>query len=360
MVLAKRQRPYVPVWNYAKVPRVSLPPAENARLLSVYMRPWTLNPSDATTQTPLLSRLNVVSSTPQHSVAKVTVASKDDAENAGSAQSDPPNSSGERADAAKADQYVGGAPCVQKRRRLSSKTRGAMTASMSQEERSYAKSWAQYIHGNVVSKTNQRYITNLLTATAARVVEEPGDSSEDSDDFNYDHIGRPAGNMDLIQRTLDGISCRSNDNGVEAIGRYATVIELGRNVWQSPPLTAAEAAPAKEQFFDDGSFPPVAEVLKAAQEAVKNEDERPTPFNGRTRPLAQYTQTDLAQRFNDWFKKIATEGETPNKEQLAVLKVRSSAPPLRVVLFVLPRTRGGSRGPKAPRALPVAPLMKKL
>ena len=56
----RRSRPYVPVWNYAKVPRVSLSPEENARLLCVYMRPWTLNPADATEQTPLLSRLGMV------------------------------------------------------------------------------------------------------------------------------------------------------------------------------------------------------------------------------------------------------------------------------------------------------------
>ena len=56
----RRARPYVPVWNYAKVPRVTLSPEENARLLCVYMRPWTLNPADATEQTPLLSRLGMV------------------------------------------------------------------------------------------------------------------------------------------------------------------------------------------------------------------------------------------------------------------------------------------------------------
>ena len=55
----RRHRPYVPVWSFAKVPRATLSPEENARLLSVYMRPWTLNPADATEHTPLLSRLRV-------------------------------------------------------------------------------------------------------------------------------------------------------------------------------------------------------------------------------------------------------------------------------------------------------------
>ena len=72
----------------------------------------------------------------------------------------------------------------------------------------------KYIDGNVVSRTNQRYITNLLSATAARVVEDPGDSSEDSDDFCYDHLGRPAGDMDLIKKALDGISSREMEHGI--------------------------------------------------------------------------------------------------------------------------------------------------
>ena len=166
---------------------------------------------------------------------------------------------------------------------------------------------------------NQRFITNLLTGAAARVVEEPGDSSGDSDDFEYTHLGRLAGSMDLIQQTLNGISSRSEDNGVEAIGRHAAVIQMGRDVWQSAPLTAAEKAAVQEKFFDDGSFPPAAEVLKAAREAVKNEEERPAPFDGRTAASARYVKVDYAKLFDEWFAKLHTEQETPNAEQRAVL-----------------------------------------
>ena len=52
-----RSRPRVPVWSYAKVPRSgNLSLGEHGRLLSVYMRAWTLNPHDATETAPLLSR----------------------------------------------------------------------------------------------------------------------------------------------------------------------------------------------------------------------------------------------------------------------------------------------------------------
>ena len=257
----------------------------------------------------------------------------------GSAQQRPQTPDGKSVENADAQLNVQCSEGAQKRRRCSSKTKLELVACVQKEERSYARSWAQYIHGNVATQTSKRFITNLLTATAARVVEEPGDSSDDSDDFDYDPTGRPAGNMDLIRQTLNGISCRSDENGVEAIGRYATVIQLGRNLWQSPPLTPVEAEAATERFFDDGSLPPVAEVLKAAQEAFKNEEERPRPFNGSTQAWAQYRHTDLAHTFNDWFARIGAEEETPNTEQLAaVLQVLSRAVST-VVLFLMAMCR---------------------
>ena len=52
-----RPRPYLPTWSFAKVPRLQFSPEENARLLSVYMRPWTLRESESTRHNPLLSLL---------------------------------------------------------------------------------------------------------------------------------------------------------------------------------------------------------------------------------------------------------------------------------------------------------------
>ena len=51
----RRSRPHVPVWSYVKVPKWNFSPNENGRLLNVYMRPWTLNPADATADNVLLS-----------------------------------------------------------------------------------------------------------------------------------------------------------------------------------------------------------------------------------------------------------------------------------------------------------------
>ena len=53
----KRKRPHLPTWSFAKVPRLQFSPEENARLLSVYMRAWTLRESESTQYNPLLSLL---------------------------------------------------------------------------------------------------------------------------------------------------------------------------------------------------------------------------------------------------------------------------------------------------------------
>ena len=52
-----RPRPYLPTWSFAKVPRLQFSPEENARLLSIYMRPWTLRESESTRYNPQLSLL---------------------------------------------------------------------------------------------------------------------------------------------------------------------------------------------------------------------------------------------------------------------------------------------------------------
>ena len=44
----RRNRLHIPCWSFAKVPRSAFSPEENARLLSVYMRPWKLHKEHAT------------------------------------------------------------------------------------------------------------------------------------------------------------------------------------------------------------------------------------------------------------------------------------------------------------------------
>ena len=60
-VWERRPRPHVPVWSFAKVPKTNISPEENARMLCVYMRPWTLHAKYVSTDVPLLSQMRRVS-----------------------------------------------------------------------------------------------------------------------------------------------------------------------------------------------------------------------------------------------------------------------------------------------------------
>ena len=59
--------------------------------------------------------------------------------------------------------------------------------------------------------------------------------------------------------------------------------------------------------------------MKAAREVVRDEAERPAPWDGRTTPSAQYSNIDYAKLLHDWFLQLEAEEEPPNTEQLAVL-----------------------------------------
>ena len=101
----------------------------------------------------------------------------------------------------------------------------------------------------MVSETSRKFITNLLAATAARVVEEPGDSSEDSDDFEFDDRKHRAGSLDLIHQTLAGIANRSLDEGALGFGEHATTNRLGKALWQSAALDAEEEKACEGAFL---------------------------------------------------------------------------------------------------------------
>ena len=105
-------------------------------------------------------------------------------------------------------------------------------------------------------------------ATAARVVEGSDSDDSSSEDFEYDHKGNAPGSMELIHDTLAGIAARTEDEGAEGLGKHATIIRLGKGLWQSPALSSWGTARAKEEFFDDGRFPAPREALQAAAQAV--------------------------------------------------------------------------------------------
>ena len=104
------------------------------------------------------------------------------------------------------------------------------------------------------------------------------------------------------------------------MGRHASTIRLGRNIWQSALLEADVAQLIEERFFDDGSFPAIKEVKAAVASMKSPVEELPAPFQGNTLPSAFLTVVDYGHRISAWMEQVQREEEAPTCEQLAILE----------------------------------------
>ena len=86
-----------------------------------------------------------------------------------------------------------------------------------------------------------------------------------------------------------------------------------------PPAGADVTRLLKEQFYDDGSFPPLKGVKQALATAKNPHEERPAPFQGKTLPFAALTVVTYGQRLASWFDALEREAEALTTEHLAVL-----------------------------------------
>ena len=71
-----------------------------------------------------------------------------------------------------------------------------------------ALAWQKYVADGVVSHLSKRYITNLMSATAARLADDPVAGDDGTDDEPCDRLEGHAGTLTLIAQTLRG-SCKS-------------------------------------------------------------------------------------------------------------------------------------------------------
>jgi hypothetical protein len=77
----------------------------------------------------------------------------------------------------------------------------------------------------------------------------------------------------------------------------------------------------RERFFDDGSFPPLAEVCSAVAKAKKKpEEQRPAPFANKTQPYVHLSVVNYGKRLCTWLHNVMLEAEAPTTEQLGVLR----------------------------------------
>ena len=118
-------------------------------------------------------------------------------------------------------------------------------------------------------------------ASAARTAAKSDSEDSESDDgITYDRSQRDIGNLDLVQKTLQGIVSHEEDEKQDCFRIHAASINLGRSLWQSPELTAEETSNITCQ---SETYPVSADEAKAAvQQLMKNQNiERTAPFRGQ-------------------------------------------------------------------------------
>jgi hypothetical protein len=178
----------------------------------------------------------------------------------------------------------------------------------------------RYIDGNVVSQASRQHISNLMSATAARLVEKAEDIDSESEEDVTDQRKGHAGSMSVVRKTLQGIASHDTEEGRVSFGRHDACIQMGRELWSTQELTPEQRAQTHEVFFADGSFPEAKEALEAASASTKLENQRPAPFAERTQPYAGLSVEGYGERINTWFETIGAEEEPPTHEQMRALR----------------------------------------
>jgi len=207
-----------------------------------------------------------------------------------------------------------------KRRRIGKQT-PTSTSNVGATYYSYACSWNTYTDGHVVSETSRRYITNLLAATASVKTDDIQDSSEDSDEEEWQAAaGSQKITMNLVQRTLNGIAAHSAEDGSRGFGRHANIIRMGRALWQTPPLDSSQAHGITERTFDDGSLPSSEDSKRAFTSVKQNQESRPVPFQGKTLPYCSLSTTNYGSRLDNWFAALQEEEMKPAVEDIDILR----------------------------------------
>ena len=289
----------VPYFARTKLPRAGHGSEENARLCNVFWRPWTLchhftRPPHVPHITQLalpMSSWSGDSLSPSHvdrqsrldagvegsqQTAVIAQAASDLSRSGDSlSMSHADRQSRLHADVGGSQQTAANAPAESdvsmpsvKRRRLQGK--------QDPEERqgSHAKSWAEYIRGNVLSNHAARLITNFLTATMARsAVEARHDESESEEDIDYDddeHQYQPA--LDTVHAIINSnleVSAKATERTAAFAQQQQRSIDIGRAIWSTERTTTSRSS-----FETGGNIrtDKVAEYTKAARKAGQAEE----------------------------------------------------------------------------------------
>ena len=375
-VLVRNPRPMVPVFQHSKLPRPNRSSEENARLCSVYFRPWTLHAGHAmlphvphllqlamypqplsstattTVTEPRLAEPEVIGDTAPESKLQKTentdVRSEPPAEDALSdtqvrrritrktsvlmqtpAEIAQPSQchattatkrrvtkkSSERAPMTSGETAHALKPTDPITEPIDMKKRQPVTKAL---EPTWSSSWAQYIRGNVVSQHDAQLITNFLTATLARTAGDD-DSSDEEAEAPGEFEGEPiCTSLEAVHAVIRGADNPEHVDASSSKSRQqrARAIRRVRTAWSSELPEEAAAS-----FVDaSGNLPKVGvfDYKKAIRKTRKAEDQPPMPFEGKTQPRVRVYEHGSVADIDRWLRSFEVPLATISLKHMCV------------------------------------------
>jgi len=355
-VLVRNPRPMVPVFQHSKLPGPRRTSEENARLSSVYFRPWTLHAGHAMLpHVPHLLQLgmypepapstNTVNGA-QQSRARADTAPESDAQTTKGdvvfSEAPPeaaPLDTGVRRRLTKKT-CVGVQPpdgttlpsqcpaTPTTKRRVSKKSSEGHTTTLGENTQSatpnepligttvitetesptgsleptWAASWGRYIRGNVVSRHDAQLITNFLTATLARTAGDDDSSDEEAEDlaeFEGEPICTSLEDVHALIRWEDAPE-HADANRSNSRQQRARAIRRVRSAWSSELTeeTAGNLVDTRGNVPNLG----VLEYRKEIRKVNKAEDQPPMPFQGKAQPRARVYEHGSMADIDRWLR----------------------------------------------------------
>ena len=319
-----RRRPMTPAPCNTPMPDKQKDAEQKARCYSTYLRPWTLDPSIATSEVPYIANLDVVM--------------LDDAGPCPAQRTEGGKASDEHpkagvgpcpAQSEKATTASQGSP--NKRVRLRSKT-----VDETQPQRSYAMAWSTYIRGNVVTRHAARLITQFMAACCGTTKNHDNEDEPDEGPGKHHNIPDNTLPLERVHNILDRMSAMESrapkaktrkrseeeeeekkeveEDDFEAASRalqqsevVSTAMQMTARLWsrtaqQWPDYTPTETRASLHATSATASVEPKRRL-------TKKRSQRPKKVQAAA--YIAWKETDVQQ----WLKNLDKETHPPNRQQ---------------------------------------------
>ena len=297
--MRKRKARMVPAPSNAPMPDKQNNKEAKARVLAVYLRPWTLDAAQATAEVPHIVNLDIIRVRDFPEVSRVNHSHK-------------------------VEEPV--------RRRLLVKT-----GDREMPTRSFASAWKWYVRGNVVSQNAARIITQFMATCCGKTSRREDDDISDEDTKEkMINIPDNALSLERVHSILDQMSqetvkqksrpqkANTSENGLHDSSDDDEDVDA-KALQQSSAMHDAMQLTAKLWARTAKAWPeePISkDMTTLSTDATVSENSNPSKNKKKTKPAEHQRRAYMKWNeacVKDWLKLLAQEKEPPNSEQMQFL-----------------------------------------